>query len=77
MSESARLHKIRDDLKDHSERGMLGAIAAYSKVPEWIIQDWCHSPEHVPTQDEVLAIEQALAMVHRIEDTQMALSLSQ
>jgi len=63
MTEAARLNRIRGELQAQSEQGMLGVVAGYSHVAEWIVRDWCDKPENIPTQDEVAAIELALTRI--------------
>ena len=65
MNEAIRLNRIREQLREQSEHGMIGVVAGYARVSEWVIRDWCDKPQNIPTQTEVTLIEDALLRMHQ------------
>lgn len=63
-TESQRLETIRNRLKDHLNRGLLGVVAARASVPEYILRDWIEHPEMIPTKEQVVKIHMALPSKH-------------
>jgi hypothetical protein len=49
-------------LQDKQQDGLLGVIAARSRVPEYQLVEWCKNPAKVPTYGELIDIQDALGV---------------
>lgn len=62
MTETQRINTVREHLQEKAQSGLLGVIAARSRVPEYQLHDWCKDPSKVPTYGELVDIQDALGL---------------
>jgi len=62
LTETQRINTIREHLQEKAQDGMLGVIAARSRIPEYQLQEWCKEPSKVPNYGELIDLQDALGI---------------
>lgn len=58
---SSQVYQTRERLREMSaKRSFLGVIAAETKIPEYALRDWVENPSHFISQQELIAVIDAL-----------------
>lgn len=69
LTETQRINTIREALQEKAQSGLLGVIAARSRVAEYQLLEWCKEPSKVPTYGELIDIQDALGIQILLQET--------
>lgn len=66
--DNAHINVIRERLKEKAEAGLLGVVSAQSRVPEFMLAEWCKDPLAIPGRDALIDLHNVLGEVVTFHD---------